>query len=478
MGRPDESTEYDSSTRAFGTRAAKAGDLDEPTHPDSAALEPTEAATRPDALEPTEAATGAGGTVAAGQPPTRPIEPGAITERSTLSASRGEAGGFSGTARFSIVREIGRGGMGVVFEAHDRVLDDRVALKTIQHLDPSAIYRFKKEFRSLADITHPNLVRLYELIAEGDLWLLSMELIDDGVDFRSYLRGGRPEPAAAPIEATAIVPDPAAIPGPAEETVASAEVGPDRAGEPGMAGPVAADGARLRATFRQLAQGVKALHDAGKLHRDLKPGNVLVRPDGRVVLLDFGLVAELDGEAAAPGPVGASPDDAQGGRSYQSTDRQIAGTAAYMSPEQAGGRPLTQASDWYAVGVMLYHALTGRLPIEGRGRGSSPASRRSMPRAHRKWPTTSPATSTSSAPTCSAATPRPAPPAPRSWPAWPSAPVPTPRPRTTPTSGRAATSSWAGSGSWRPSARRSSGPSPGGRWCATSRGGRGSARAR
>ena len=88
-----------------------------------------------------------------------------------------------------------------------------------------------------------------------------------------------------------------------------------------------------------------------------------------MVLLDFGLVAELDGgEGPPPGGVGPDEPEGQGGRSYQSTNRQIAGTAAYMSPEQAGGRPLTQASDWYAVGVMLFHALTGRMPIEGGGR--------------------------------------------------------------------------------------------------------------
>ncbi|HZW31346.1 MAG TPA: serine/threonine-protein kinase, partial [Isosphaeraceae bacterium] len=214
--------------------------------------------------------------------------------------------------RFTLVRRLGAGGMGVVYEAYDQKRGELVALKTMRRVDPGALVRFKQEFRALCDIAHPNLVNLYELFAVDDRWFFTMELVE-GCDFVTAVRR---RPAAG-----------------------SCGMNPE--GHP-------FDEARLRDGLRQLAEGVDALHQSGKLHRDIKPTNVLMTFAGRVVLLDFGLTADLE----------------RSGR-HRSRDRQVVGTLAHMSPEQAAGLAITPASDWYSVGVILYEVLTGQLPFLG-----------------------------------------------------------------------------------------------------------------
>jgi hypothetical protein len=234
--------------------------------------------------------------------------------------------------RFELRGTLGTGGMGVVYRAYDRVRGAEVALKTLQRTSALDIYRFKQEFRALADLAHPSLVTLYELHTTGDGWFFTMELID-GLPFLQYVRPGSPgeeERVADEPTRTGVAGD--AVPRPA----------PTR--------PLAPlDRHRLDEALFQLVDGVHALHLGGKLHCDLKPSNVLVEPGGRLVILDFGLVSDL-----AP-----RRDDTGDG---------TLGTPAYMSPEQAGGGGLGEASDWYSVGVILYEALTGRRPFEGSAR--------------------------------------------------------------------------------------------------------------
>jgi tetratricopeptide (TPR) repeat protein len=224
--------------------------------------------------------------------------PSGGTPNPRITASKVPA--VSRLGEYRLLGEVGRGGMGLVYEAVHRQRRDHVALKTLPSVDGTTLHCFKREFRALAGVNHPNLVGLHTLEADGNQWFFTMDLIE-GVDFRSYVRPGG-----------------------------------------------VLDEARLRVALAQLVTAVLALHSQHIIHRDLKPSNVLVTRDGHVVVMDFGLALELDGVVPT-----------------MHSQERVAGTPAYMAPEQAAGERLTAASDWYAVGVMLYEALSGRRPFSG-----------------------------------------------------------------------------------------------------------------
>lgn len=211
---------------------------------------------------------------------------------------------------YELLRELGRGGFGVVYEARHLKRGDVVALKTLPlpqnernapQDDAERLHRFRREFRSLCDINHPNLVGMQSLEVDGRQWFFTMDVVDGG-DFLQYVR-------------------------------------PD--------GRLNED--RLRAVLQQLVTGIVALHRRGIVHRDLKPGNVFVGSDGHVTIMDFGLVAELQ---------------RQTNQTMSMMSQQFAGTPRYAAPEQTRGIR-SAASDWYAIGVMLYEAVTGKPPFAG-----------------------------------------------------------------------------------------------------------------
>jgi serine/threonine protein kinase len=250
--------------------------------------------------------------------------------------------------RFRVLRRLGEGGMGIVYEALDEERRERVALKTIRDVTAESLARFKREFRALADVHHPNLVTLGELFSEGPLWFFTMELVE-GEDFLAYTRGAAPELAhdASTVAASPFLPSaPALATSPTERSLGLGPTVRFVRIEGGGLGDGTFDEERLRDCMRQLASAVAAVHDAGMIHRDVKPTNIRVTPAGRLVLLDFGLVAEVHPTSFA-------------------TRTSSAGTPAYMAPEQAAATTIGPEADWYAVGVILYEALTGRLPFDG-----------------------------------------------------------------------------------------------------------------
>jgi serine/threonine protein kinase len=235
-----------------------------------------------------------------------------------------------------ILRKLGRGGMGEVFLVFDPARQENVAQKRILARDGEALLRFKREFRLVEQLLHPGLVRLFEL-GEDDLGLyFTMEHID-GVNLFEFCTRrtgvdseppGSPRLAPAPAAMAPTVPDPSS---------------------PGVDGPPAPDGAsdgaganldRLIHALPQILEALAFLHNRGIVHRDLKPENIMVRRDGVVKLLDFGILGEI---AAA---------------AHEGQDS--GGTLGFMAPEQLAGEPPAPANDLYALGAMLFVLMASR----------------------------------------------------------------------------------------------------------------------
>jgi len=224
---------------------------------------------------------------------------------------------------YEILSKLGAGGMGEVYRARDTKLNRDVAIKVLPDVfaqDAERLARFTREAQTLAALNHPNIAAIYGLEDVGSgqqaehtrIQALVMELVE-GEDLSTRIARG---------------------PVPLDEAL-----------------PIA----------RQIADALEAAHEQGIIHRDLKPGNVKVRPDGTVKVLDFGLAKAMD----PAGTSGASATESPTLTARATAMGMLIGTAAYMAPEQAKGKPVDKRADIWAFGVVLYEMLTGRRAFEG-----------------------------------------------------------------------------------------------------------------
>lgn len=202
--------------------------------------------------------------------------------------------------RYRLQRRIGSGGMATVHEGEDTVLGRRVAVKLLhpQYVsDENFVSRFEREARSVASLAHPSIVNVYDVGRDGDRCYIVMEYVE-GRSVKEMLAGG--------------------------------PLGVDRSIDIGV----------------QVAKALDYAHRAGVVHRDVKPHNIIVSPEGAAKLVDFG-IAIVKGAASV------------------TESGSVLGTVHYVAPEQARGQPATPATDIYSLGCVLYEMSTGRLPFEG-----------------------------------------------------------------------------------------------------------------
>src|SRR5437667_823233 len=202
--------------------------------------------------------------------------------------------------RYRVVRKRGTGGMANVYLAEDLELGRRVALKMLDERhaqDEQFVERFRREAKNAAGLSHPNIVSIYDRGEAEGTYYIAMEYLE-GRTLKELILSRGPTPVPVAIDYT-----------------------------------------------RQILSGLSFAHQKGIVHRDIKPHNVVVGPDGRLKVTDFGI--------------------ARSGTSQMTEAGSIIGTAQYLSPEQARGAPVDQRSDLYAVGVVLYEMLTGSVPFTG-----------------------------------------------------------------------------------------------------------------
>ncbi len=216
-------------------------------------------------------------------------------------------------AHYDVTALIGEGGMGQVYQATDTKLNRQVALKILPEAfaaDPDRLARFQREAQVLASLNHPGIAAIYGIEEQDGTRALVLELVEGPTLADRISKGPIPVDEVLPIA-------------------------------------------------KQIAEALEAAHEAGVIHRDLKPANIKVREDGTVKVLDFGLAKALD-----PNPT-TDPSESPTLTAAATQMGVIMGTAAYMSPEQARGKPVDKRADIWSFGVVLYEMLTGQRAFQG-----------------------------------------------------------------------------------------------------------------
>ncbi|TET73040.1 MAG: serine/threonine protein kinase [Candidatus Aminicenantes bacterium] len=234
--------------------------------------------------------------------PLPPSDEISVSHTKTLETSVEElTTGSTFAGRYQIIEELGKGGMGKVYKAHDTEIKEKVALKLIKpeiSADKRTIERFQNELKFARKISHRNVCRMYDLNKEKGSYYITMEYVS-GEDLKSFIRRVGQLPAGKAISIA-----------------------------------------------KQVCEGLTEAHRIGVIHRDLKPSNIMIDKEGDARIMDFGIARSLK----AKGITGAGV---------------MIGTPEYMSPEQVEGKEADQRADIYSLGVILYEMVTGRVPFEG-----------------------------------------------------------------------------------------------------------------